>query len=159
MKQNKGLCACGSGLTQAQCCAPCIRGETLPQTAEALMRSRFVAYAQNEVDYLLASWFEDTRPASIALDSELSWTTLKIIDHVSNGDNAEVEFIASYLYRGEAGCLHERSRFIRQQGRWYYIDGEQFACDPLKKNKVGRNEPCPCGSGRKYKKCCSRSSG
>jgi SEC-C motif-containing protein len=120
-------CPCGSGRSYAQCCGPLHDGAPAP-TAEALMRSRFSAFALGRDEYLLASWHPSTRPASIEPDADTEWRRLQLVDVVAGGpDDAEgvVEFRASYRSPEGAGLLHERSRFVRQEGRWVYLDGEQ----------------------------------
>ena len=91
------------------------------------MRSRFSAFALGLESYLLTSWHPSTRPASLELDADTSWRRLQIVDVVAGGpDDAEgvVEFRASYRSPEGAGLLHERSRFVRHEGRWVYLDGE-----------------------------------
>lgn len=121
-------------------------------TAEALMRSRFSAFVLKNADYLVATWHPSTRPVALDLSSDTTvWQHLKIIacDEGRECDSrGEVEFAAYF----EGGQLHERSRFLREEGRWYYVDGEILP--PLTEAKVGRNASCPCGSGRKFKRCC-----
>ncbi len=96
------------------------------------MRSRFSAFALGLRRYLLTSWHPSTRPASLELDPSTEWRRLQIVDVVAGGpDDAEgvVEFRASFRSPdgGGPGLLHERSRFVRHDGRWVYLDGEQFA--------------------------------
>ena len=118
-------CPCGSGLAYAACCGPIHAGEPAP-TAEALMRSRFSAFARGDAPYLLRSWHPSTRPAVLALEPEVVWRRLQLVDTDDGGpDDAEgvVEFRASYRSPDGAGLLHERSRFVRHEGRWVYLDG------------------------------------
>ncbi len=120
-------CPCGSGRAYAACCGPLHAGEPAP-TAEALMRSRFSAFARGDAAYLLASWHPSTRPRELILEPDVVWRRLQIVDTVAGGpDDAEgvVEFRASYRGPEGAGLLHERSRFVRAEGRWAYLDGEQ----------------------------------
>jgi SEC-C motif domain protein len=119
-------CPCGSGHNYAACCGPLHQG-TAAQDAEALMRSRYVAYVLGLEPYLLVTWWPDTRPASLDLDagSATKWLGLKIKRHELTGpDSAIVEFVARYKTGGRAHRLHEVSRFIMHEGRWYYLDGE-----------------------------------
>ncbi|AYF98605.1 YchJ family protein [Protaetiibacter intestinalis] len=119
-------CPCGSGRAFAECCGPILAGEPAP-TAEALMRSRFTAFARGDAAHLLRSWHPSTRPASLGLDDATVWRRLQLVDTVAGGpDDAEgvVEFRASYRGPDGAGLLHERSRFVRHEGRWVYLDGE-----------------------------------
>jgi len=99
----------------------------IPLTAEALMRSRFEAFARGDAEYLLASWHPSTRPAALDLDVVVEWRRLQIVDTVAGGpDDVDgvVEFRASYRSPDGAGLLHERSRFTRGDGRWFYVDGD-----------------------------------
>ena len=107
------LCPCGSGLAYAACCGQLHLGAAAP-TPEALMRSRYSAFALGLADYLLSTWHPSTRPASLELD-DTEWRRLQVVE--VSGD--VVEFRASY--RG--GLLHERSRFAQEGGRWLYVDG------------------------------------
>ena len=104
----------------ADCCRPYLDGSAAAPTAEALMRSRFTAYATGDIPYLLESWHESTRPAALDLEPGLHWIRLKILD---SGED-RVEFIATCRINGKAHKMHERSRFVREDGRWYYLDGE-----------------------------------
>lgn len=124
------LCPCGSGEDFNRCCGPCLQGAVPAATAEQLMRSRYTAYVNNNEDYLLATWHESTRPQQLELASETpnKWLGLKIVTKQAGGiqDNeGTVEFIARYKVNGKAHRLHEHSRFIRQQGQWFYLSGEQ----------------------------------
>ncbi|GAA3003594.1 YchJ family protein [Microbacterium aurantiacum] len=101
--------------------------EEEPATAEALMRSRFAAFRAGDVSWLLRTWHPSTRPASLDLDGNPRWRGLQIVDTVGGrADDHEgiVEFRATYLEAGRVGVLHERSRFVREAGRWYYLDGD-----------------------------------
>lgn len=147
-------CPCGSGRDFADCCAPALAGERPAATAERLMRSRFTAFVRGDSAYLLASWHPRTRPASLDLQDQPRWERLEILGTEAGreaDDSGRVEFAAHYRTDAGAGCLHEISRFVREAGRWFYLDGIQ-----PKPAKPGRNAPCPCGSGRKYKHCCGR---
>jgi SEC-C motif-containing protein len=94
--------------------------------AEHLMRSRYSAFVLERADYLLATWHSNTRPASLDLDAGAKWLGLEVREHKTTGaDTAEVEFVARYRVDGRAVRLHERSRFVREDGRWFYVDGEQ----------------------------------
>lgn len=119
-------CSCGSQRRYADCCAPFHAGMAAP-TAEALMRSRYSAYVRALEPYLLATWHASTRPAQLDLadDAQPRWLGLDIKHHAMTGDNsASVEFIARYKSGGCAQRLHEVSRFVREDERWYYVDGE-----------------------------------
>ncbi len=157
-------CLCGSGKHYTACCEPFILHKALPPTAEALMRSRFVAYAQKNEAYLLSSWDDNSKkkPASIdfAKEGELSWTGLDIVQCKKGGEKDKkgiVEFKACYELDGEAHTLHEISRFIKKDNRWFYLDGlVKSVARANQQVNEGKNRPCPCGSGKKFKRCCGR---
>jgi SEC-C motif-containing protein len=93
--------------------------------AEALMRSRYTAFVLGGVDHLLATWHVSTRPAELTLEPGVKWLGLEVRDHrVINEDHAEVEFVARSRAAGRGQRLHERSRFVLEGGRWYYVDGD-----------------------------------
>lgn len=92
--------------------------------AEALMRSRYTAYALVRKDYLLATWHPTTRPSTIRLDPAVKWIGLDVRMHSAEGDRAMVEFVARSKQGGRAHRMHETSRFVREAGCWYYVDGE-----------------------------------
>jgi SEC-C motif-containing protein len=121
-------CPCGYGPDYAHCCQPLHQG-AIATTAEALMRSRYSAYVLGCEDYLLASWHASTRPAALGLADQQPpprWLGLSVKRHESHGDSAVVEFIARLrVGGGSAQRMHEVSRFVREDGRWYYVDGEQ----------------------------------
>ena len=94
--------------------------------AEHLMRSRYSAFVLERADYLLATWHPSTRPVSLDFDEATKWLGLEVREHKATGaDTAEVEFVARYRVQGKAVRLHERSRFVREDGRWLYVDGDQ----------------------------------
>ena len=157
---NQESCPCGSGVPFQNCCGLYLRdGERAP-TAEALMRSRYTAYVLEDADYLARTWHATTRPRDLALNDGTTWHGLTVISTSGGGaDDTEgiVEFVAACRVGGTPGTLKEISRFVRDDGLWYYVDGEAPRQQPARGGKkVGRNEPCPCGSGKKYKRCCGR---
>ncbi len=127
MAELIGLCPCGSTQKYANCCARHLEsGEPAP-TAEALMRSRYTAYTLLKEDYLLATWHASTRPAALGLNEEAptKWLGLEVKRHAQqDADHAIVEFVARYKVSGRAHRLHEVSRFVREDGRWFYLDGD-----------------------------------
>lgn len=125
------LDARGRPLPLGQCCGPVLAGEAAP-TAERLMRSRYTAFVLGRIDHLLATWHASTRPAELTLESGAKWLGLNVKDHALTGpDAAEVEFVARFRVGGRAVRQHERSRFVREQGRWFYVDGRTpAASDP-----------------------------
>ncbi|GMR20020.1 MAG: hypothetical protein BMS9Abin36_0615 [Gammaproteobacteria bacterium] len=122
------------------------------------MRSRYTAYCLGASDYLQKTWSETTRPVEFDMNEPpMAWTGLRVIGSEAGGPEDEwgaVEFVASFDVSGEVGQLHERSVFVREQGEWRYRDGTTGVPTTRKPDKLGRNEPCHCGSGKKYKKCC-----
>ena len=119
-------CYCGSGKSYEACCGRLHSGAEIAASAEALMRSRYSAYVLKLEDYLLATWHPDTRPAELDLDADdTKWLGLDVKKHVRQDDtHATVEFVARYRIAGKGHRLHELSRFAKQDGRWYYRDGE-----------------------------------
>ncbi|MCT9819939.1 YchJ family metal-binding protein [Microbacterium sp. W1N] len=120
-------CPCGSGDAFEACCGPVLHGEPAA-TAQALMRSRYTAFALGDAAHLAASWHPGTRPGDLDIDIDpgLQWTGLKIIDVVDGAEGDKrgvVEFQARWRQGRETGELHERSRFVRQSGLWWYLDG------------------------------------
>jgi len=99
-----------------------------PRTAEDLMRSRFIAFRDGDAEWLLHTWHPTTRPAALDLSDNPRWRGLQVVDVVAGGqddDEGVVEFRATYLSEvGGIGILHERSHFVREGGRWFYVDGE-----------------------------------
>lgn len=119
-------CPCGSGNGYAACCGLYHNGLAAP-TAEALMRSRYSAYVVANEPYLLETWHASTRPTMLGLSEEAAtrWLGLEVKRHAQTGENsAVVEFVARYKVAGRAHRLNETSRFVREEGRWYYVDGE-----------------------------------
>lgn len=159
-------CPCGSDLPFEMCCKPLLGGERNAQTAEALMRSRYTAYTRAQVDYILATTHPERRgeyaETSIREWAEnATWHSLEIQETVQGGpedDCGEVEFVAYYTQDGIENRHHEKSEFRKKDDVWYFWDGKSVKPQPLKRKtaKIGRNAPCPCGSGRKYKKCCGK---
>lgn len=126
-KTSTFLCPCGSGKPYVDCCARHVDGGVPAPTAEALMRSRYTAYTQLDEGYLLATWHPSTRPAALGLAEEepTKWIGLEVKRHEQqDADHASVEFIARYKVNGRAHRMHEVSRFVREGGRWLYVDGD-----------------------------------
>ncbi len=157
-------CPCGSDLEYSQCCEPFIKGESFPQTAEKLMRSRYTAFVKTEIDYLYTSTLPSQREGHDAQSSKewaenSQWHGLTIISTKGGGPDdleGEVEFKANFSQNGQPIEHQEIATFKKEEDRWYFEDGEGVAKKPFvrKSPKVGRNDPCPCKSGKKYKKCC-----
>jgi len=122
-------CPCGSGQQYIACCGPLLQGTVQAQTAEQLMRSRYTAYVRGDERYLLSSWHASTRPDRLALaESEsVQWLGLRILRTEAGSlqdQDGWVEFVARYKPAGRAGRLHEISRFRKEGGRWYYLEGD-----------------------------------
>jgi len=145
-------------------CQPFIHGDKRPPTAADLMASRYVAYATGAIDYLLETHDPKTRSETDRKSTEdwsrrAQWQGLEIVSTDKGGpedDEGYVEFIARYAMDGVDHVHRERSRFRRQDGRWYFVSGAKVGNATVRNEgpKVGRNDPCPCGSGKKFKKCC-----
>lgn len=120
-------CPCGSGLKYTDCCGRFIETDQTPQTAKDLMRSRYTAYVKSNSDYLLTTWHSSTRPDNLDERNTQKWIGLKIIGtEAGQADDSEgvVEFIAGYKVNGRAYRLHEISRFVKEDDRWFYVDGD-----------------------------------
>ena len=157
-------CPCGSEKSYEDCCQPLIEGKQNAETAEALMRSRYSAFVKSEIDYLgqtippdQQKSFNREEATNWAKNSE--WQGLKILATEDGGQDDEagtVEFIARFKEKEKEVEHHELAQFSKIEGRWYFVDGQAPKPKPVVRQgaKVGRNTPCPCGSGKKYKKCC-----
>jgi SEC-C motif-containing protein len=122
------LCPCGRTTAKGQpmvleaCCGLYHAGQAAPD-AESLMRSRYSAFVRGDVPYLMATWHSSQRPAELKLE----WLGLEIKQHrVTGAETAEVEFVARFRVGGKAVRQHERSRFVREEGRWFYVDGDEL---------------------------------
>ena len=124
--------ACPCGRTDARgrplafqhCCGPFLAGTPAPD-AESLMRSRYTAFVREDAAYLLATWHPSTRPPTIDFEPGLKWLGLDVREHrMLDATHAEVEFVARSRLAGRGHRLHERSRFVCDDGRWYYVEGE-----------------------------------
>lgn len=153
-------CPCGTGKPYQDCCGLYIELKKIPETPEALMRSRYTAYAQSNMEYI-----RDTMKGKASenfnvdeaydFNKQIEWLRLTVISASSLEDQkdiAYVEFIATYYHNNKEYQLHEVSKFQRENDRWFYTD--KMPLKPKTSEKIGRNDPCPCGSGKKYKKCC-----
>ncbi|MFP4013748.1 MAG: YchJ family protein [Chitinispirillaceae bacterium] len=158
------LCPCGSGSTYDKCCEPIVFGMRPAATAEELMRGRYTAYARGVVEFILSSTHPDRRAecdekAIRAWSNNSVWQGLEIRSTYMGGPEdtmGEVEFVAQYTEDRVKKTLHETGTFKKIDGSWYYMDGRIHPPKPFvrQESKVNRNDPCPCGSGKKYKKCC-----
>ncbi len=156
-------CPCQSGVKYSHCCEPLIKGKKQAETAEQLMRARYTAYTQIQMDFI-----EQTHDPKTSQDIDMqgsrewaqttNWDGLEIIETAQGGVDDEVgtvEFKATFLTEEGPQIHHELSQFHKRDGVWYYSDSSQPSQTVVRASpKVGRNDPCPCGSGKKYKKCC-----
>jgi SEC-C motif-containing protein len=152
-------CTCGSNISFEKCCNPILNGDLAP-TAEALMRSRYSAFVHRKLDHV-----ERTNAPEIAEDfnraeaerlaEECDWHGLQILNVKETGDTAQVEFVIKFKRDGHDMAQAELASFRRENGQWLYESGQlNLQQNQRIVTKVGRNDPCPCGSGKKAKKCC-----
>ncbi len=157
-------CPCGLELSYSNCCEPLLKGEREPVSAEALMRSRYSAYVAGNIDYIKDTTHPDKR-GDFDMKSTTDWAEksvwygleiVEIQDGKEDDTEGQVEFIAHYMRKEVRHKHHERAEFKKDEGRWFFVDGEPVVPKTVVRQnpKTGRNEPCPCGSGKKYKKCC-----
>jgi SEC-C motif domain protein len=170
-------CPCGSKNSFDTCCEPYLKGDKQPETAELLMRARYTAFAVADVEYVHKTLVPEARkefdPASAKKSAETAkWKGLEIHKTEKGGpedDEGMVEFTATYEHEGQGIEHHEVSFFKRNsKGHWLYVDGDAHTHregeghqhhakqETVKRDqpKIGRNDPCSCGSGKKFKKCC-----
>ena len=127
MKNNINLCPCGKGISFNECCALYLDRNQAAPNAETLMRSRYTAYTLLREDYLLATWHPSTRPSDLELAREplTKWIGLEVKRHEQKNErDATVEFVAKYKINGKAHLMHEVSRFVQENGKWFYVAGE-----------------------------------
>lgn len=157
-------CPCGSGNEYAVCCEPIISGKKAAETAEQLMRARYSAHVKVEVDFLLESTHPDCRKGydhegtrDWAENSD--WHGIEILETVQGGpEDQEGEVVFAVRFHDKDGLRthRERAQFKRKDKCWFFSEGIMVNSQPISSSKVGRNDPCPCGSGTKYKKCCGK---
>ena len=153
---KKTDCYCGSQKDYDNCCWPFLTGRARPENPEQLMRSRYSAFCIKDIDYLISTHHPsmqtpDERDILTRTIHETQWLGLKVLrieKEQSDQGVGYVEFVAFYKTNYTTGQLHEKSKFTHENDQWYYLDG--LLMDPL---KFGRNDPCWCGSNKKYKKC------
>jgi SEC-C motif-containing protein len=159
-------CPCCSGKKYEACCAPVIRGQRKAASAEELMRSRYSAYALGEIDWVIASQAPEGREyvdrrATEEWSKRSTWKSLEVLETQGGGpEDSEgfVEFKANYELAGEDIKHHEVASFRKEDDTWYFVDGVEVKPRPYKRTgaKVGPNDPCTCGSAKKFKKCCGK---
>ena len=164
---DKDLCPCGSGKTYAECCEPIIKGSKDAPTAESLMRARYTSYVKHEIDFIINSCEEGEKIAEIdrkateQWSKESTWHGLKILN-TQKGQEADDEGLvdceASDTDKNHLNEIHHEHAYCKTvNGKWLYEVGDVKPMTVVREGKkIGRNDPCPCGSGKKYKKCCGR---
>ena len=158
-------CPCGTGRGYSACCGRYIEGETAAPTAEALMRSRYTAYVRAHIDHITETHDPSTRAnhdeeQARAWAEGSEWLGLEVLSTEAGGpddNDGKVEFVARYRNDHGEHEHRERGEFRKHEGAWYFTSGKVVGPQPVRlaSPKVGRNDPCPCGSGKKYKKCCA----
>ena len=161
---DTNLCPCGSTHRLDQCCLPVIQGKKRADTAEQLLRARYTAFVTGDIDFILTSHHSKTRAEIKREEVEdwsknSKWLELKIIQ-VEGGQSTDTQgniiFGAYYEAEGKNHEHLEKSFFEKEKGEWKFLDAQSVQVGTFKRlePKVGRNDACPCGSGKKYKKCC-----
>jgi SEC-C motif domain protein len=156
-------CPCGSNKLFSECCEPYLSGTSNAPTAEALMRARYSAHVTANIDFIEQTIHPDARAEFNRENArkwaeESQWHSLEILNVIGGKEDdveGSVEFIAAYSQKGERIDHHELSTFRKEAGTWTFVDG-RMVNKPFRRDqpKIGRNDPCLCGSGKKYKKCC-----
>lgn len=163
--EEKKQCPCGSGKSFDECCGPFLNGVSEAPTAETLMRARYTAYATGNIDFVERTIHPSGR-AGFDRESARQWAeksqwhgleVLNSVDGKEEDVQGTVEFIARYSQENEMTDHHELALFRKESGQWTFVDGRLLR-QPFRREqpKIGRNDPCHCGSGKKYKKCCGQ---
>ena len=157
-------CPCSSGKMYQECCEPLLTGSRKAETAEELLRARYSAHVKLEMDFVKNTTHPDQvsryEPATAKSWAEKSeWDRLEVVDVEAGGpddETANIEFVAHFRQKDKLKTHHELAHFKRHEGEWFFYDGQGVVPKQIirQQPKVGRNEPCPCGSGKKYKRCC-----
>lgn len=159
-------CPCGSSKELDACCALFISAEQDPPTAESLMRSRYTAYVQGDLDYLeqtLALGERDSfdYETSKEWSEQSEWLGLEVLSSTGGAANDRegvIEFVARFIRNGAEQEHHEKSLFLKTKGKWYFVGGRVIepGAEDTNPLRIGRNLECPCGSGQKFKRCCGK---
>lgn len=157
-KISDDVCPCDSQKSYLSCCEPFITGKQSPEQPEALMRSRYTAYTMSNIDYIKATMrgnalvgFQETDAKRWA--KRVRWIKLSVLKSaIENASTGYVEFEASFVDGSRLKSIHEKSEFIHEDGRWYYIGGTHLPTEHTEQ-MIFRNMSCPCGSPRKFKNC------
>ena len=165
MSTQAAVCPCGSEKTYARCCEPVIRGNVKPESAEDLLRSRYSAFVKHEIEYIFDSHHPRTRNTLVRKEVEdwsrdSEWQSLKVLEKEAgeaDDEKGTIVFHAEYTLDGKKNDHYEKSFFEKDAGDWKFVDAHGIQTGPFVRGepKVGRNDPCPCGSGKKLKKCCA----
>ncbi|MCB0365479.1 MAG: YchJ family protein [Bdellovibrionaceae bacterium] len=156
-------CPCQSGTEFSNCCEPILSGKEKAETAERLMRARYTAFTRVDMDFVNKTHDPKTKKdldpeANRRWAESAEWKGLDVVGTTGGGPEDEkgtVEFKVSYDMGDGPEEHHELSTFVKRNGQWYFSDGKNPSLKTVERGeKVGRNDPCPCGSGKKYKKCC-----
>lgn len=160
------LCPCGSGKSYDECCRPLIEKKRMAATACELMRARYTAYVKHAIDFIIDTCEKSDKVAEIDRKATEDWSNkstwhgLKILrTEKGNATDTEgvVEFEAIYTLKGLRDVHHETAYFKKIGDEWLYSVGNLKTTTVVREGKkIGRNDPCPCGSGKKYKHCCGR---
>ena len=163
------VCPCASGKPFGDCCEPYLLDRARPATAVALMRSRYSAYAMGAINYLYQTSSARVRKEFDVEGSEkwaksAEWTGIEILNTSGGGEQdtaGVIEFVAHYKVKESDFNHHERAEFEKHDGVWVFMDGKIIGPEPARREepKIGRNDPCRCGSGKKHKKCCGAARG
>jgi len=155
-------CPCGSKQSFSTCCEVILQGAP-PETAEALMRARYTALTVGDIKFLSDTLSDDIRAGFDEIETQKTsknaqWKALDIREIIDGGvhdETGSIEYVARFRLDGQSRIHHERSKFARENGRWLCVGGQvNPKSSPRQTVQVGRNDPCLCGSGKKYKKCC-----
>ena len=157
------FCPCGTKKLYLKCCEPIIAGKKSAETAEQVMRARYSSFDKKQLQFLKQSLHPNKRGdyndvATERWANESKWKGLEVVECEKGGaedSEGTVEFIATYELEGEERKHRERAEFRKNNGKWFYYDGQIYGASTVKREdpKVGRNDPCHCGSGKKFKKC------
>ena len=157
-------CPCNSKRRYLDCCGLFLESDQKATTAEQLMRSRYSAHVKNKIEYIINTVHSSTRENTDRNTIEqwarqTSWQGLEVLNTTAGGVNdlaGRVVFKAHYKLDGQLKFHHEDSVFKKEAGHWFYVDGTTPKTQPKRSLKLGRNSPCHCGSGKKFKKCCGK---
>ncbi|MFT5648397.1 MAG: SEC-C motif-containing protein [Aureispira sp.] len=157
-------CPCNSQKEYLDCCAPFLERQQDAPTAVALMRSRYTAHVKTDIDYIIDTVHPDYRENSDrkTIESwakEAVWERLEVISTekgLEKDQIGRVVFRAYYKYNSTLKTHTENSLFKKEEGKWYFVEGAEVKSAAIKSVKIGRNDACYCGSGKKFKKCCAK---